>query len=205
SGERANEQDREEEISDRSAAKLDNSRGNDAEHGGLQHIKRVYDLRELTVFHIEPAQKNHYRRARNDECETGENTSQNFSFEIADINRQLKRLRTRKHVTESHDFDESVFRQPMTLLDHVIEHHRDLRDRATDVHETEKEEIQKDFAPRRHRVAVRFPARRSLGGGGSILCARRAFVHTSKRLIERNRCLAFMISDYFLRPEFCST
>src|SRR5213592_2796942 len=38
----------------------------------------------------------------------------------------------------------------MALFHHVAEHHRDLRDRTADVDETEKEKIEKHFAPRRH-------------------------------------------------------
>jgi hypothetical protein len=35
----------------------------------------------------------------------------------------------------------------MALFDHVIEHHRDLRDRAADINETEKEKVEKHLAP----------------------------------------------------------
>jgi hypothetical protein len=53
-------------------------------------------------------------------------------------------------VAESHDLDETILGQPPALLDHVIEHHRDLRDRPANVDETQKEKVEKHFAPRRH-------------------------------------------------------
>jgi hypothetical protein len=55
-------------------------------------------------------------------------------------------------MTESHDLDEPILGQPSSLFDHVIEHHRDLRDGAADVNETEKEKVKKHFVPRRHLV-----------------------------------------------------
>jgi len=55
-------------------------------------------------------------------------------------------------VAERHDFDEAIFGEPSALLHHVIEHHRDLRHRAADVHEAKEEKIEKHFAPRRHPV-----------------------------------------------------
>ena len=48
----------------------------------------------------------------------------------------------------------AILGQPSAFLDHVIEHHRDLRDRPADVHEPQKKEVKKDFAPRRHGVAA---------------------------------------------------
>ena len=56
-------------------------------------------------------------------------------------------------MTKGHDPDEPVFREPSALLDHVIEHHRDLRDRPPDIDETEEEKIEKYFAPRWYLIA----------------------------------------------------
>jgi hypothetical protein len=53
-------------------------------------------------------------------------------------------------VTEGHNLDKTILGQPPALFHHVIEHHRDLRDRPADVDETEKKKIEKHFAPRRH-------------------------------------------------------
>lgn len=53
-------------------------------------------------------------------------------------------------MAESHDLDETIFGQPPAPFDHVIEHHRDLRNRTADVDEAEEEKIKKHFAPRRH-------------------------------------------------------
>jgi len=55
-------------------------------------------------------------------------------------------------MAKSHDFDEAILGQPPALFHHVIKHHRDLRDRPTDVDETEKQKIEKHLAPRRHLV-----------------------------------------------------
>jgi hypothetical protein len=41
-------------------------------------------------------------------------------------------------MTESHDLDEAILEEPSALLDHVIEHHRDLRHRSADIHEAQK-------------------------------------------------------------------
>src|SRR5215813_120050 len=57
-------------------------------------------------------------------------------------------------MTEGHDFHEAIFREPLSLLDHVIEHHGDLRHRPTNVHKAEEEEVKKDLAPRRHLMSV---------------------------------------------------
>ena len=55
-------------------------------------------------------------------------------------------------MAESHDLDEAILGQPMALFDHVIEHHRDLRDRSADIDEAEKEKIEKHFPPRGHLI-----------------------------------------------------
>jgi hypothetical protein len=44
-------------------------------------------------------------------------------------------------MAESHDFDEAIFGEPLALLHHVIEHHRDLRHRPADVNEAKEKKI----------------------------------------------------------------
>ena len=56
-------------------------------------------------------------------------------------------------MTESHDLDKAIFGEPLTLFDHVIEHHRDLRYGPADVDETEEKKIEKYLTPRRYVVA----------------------------------------------------
>ncbi len=53
-------------------------------------------------------------------------------------------------MAERHDLDESIFRKPLALFHHVIEHHGDLRDWPTDINEAKEEEIQKHLSPRGH-------------------------------------------------------
>lgn len=50
-------------------------------------------------------------------------------------------------MAERLDLDEAIFRQPPAPLNHVIEHHRDLREWSTDTHKPEEQEIQKGFTP----------------------------------------------------------
>ena len=53
-------------------------------------------------------------------------------------------------MTKSHDPDKAIVCKPLAPFDHVIEHHRDLRNGTTDVHKAEKQKVEKDLAPRRH-------------------------------------------------------
>src|ERR1051325_1075647 len=108
------------------------------------------DLRQLAISHIKPTQENHYRRSRNDEGQSRQNASQQPALQIANIDRQLERFGSRQHVTESHDLYKAIFRKPFPLLDHVIEHHRDLRHGSADVYKAKKEEVQKHLSPGRH-------------------------------------------------------
>lgn len=52
-------------------------------------------------------------------------------------------------MAEAHNLDEAVFREPAAPLDHVIKHHRDLRDGSADVDKAEQQKVEKDFAPRK--------------------------------------------------------
>src|ERR1051325_5745618 len=108
------------------------------------------DLRQLAISHIKPTQENHYRRSRNDEGQSRQNASQESALQIANIDRQLERFGSRQHVTESHDLYKAIFRKPFPFLDHVIEHHRDLRHWSADVYKAKKEEVQKHLSPGRH-------------------------------------------------------
>ncbi len=44
-------------------------------------------------------------------------------------------------MAESHYLGEAVLREPVLTLNHVVEHHRDLSDRATNVDEAKQQEI----------------------------------------------------------------
>src|SRR5262249_15699735 len=136
-------------IPNRGAAEFDDAGRDDPEHGGLENVERIINLRQAPVLNIEPTEKDHDRRARHNKREAGENGAEHFSLKIADVNRELQRFGAGQHVAEGHDLHESIPRKPATLLDHVIEHHRDLRDRAAHVDEAENQKIQKYLAPRR--------------------------------------------------------
>ena len=101
-------------------------------------------------------------------------------------------------MAERHDLDEAILGQPPPLFYHVIEHHGDLRHGAADVNETEKEEIKKHFAPRRHlmiRVATRF-----LDRGSSALQKRVERIEAFKAASQN-----FLVRQSFFRPTFEDT
>src|SRR4029077_2137473 len=120
-----------------------NSRGDDTKHRRLEHIQSVCYLRKLAITNIQPAQNDHHDCARYNEGDTSQHTAPEFAFQVTDVDRQLQRLRTGKHMTKSHDLDESIFGKPTALFHHVMEQHRDLRPRPADVDEAEKQKIQK--------------------------------------------------------------
>src|SRR5262249_15882495 len=125
-----------------------------SENCRLENIKRVINFRQLSKSHVEPTQQNHHCSARQDEGESGKYSAPHSALEVTDVDRKLQCLRSRQHVTEGHNLHEAILCQPSTLLDHVIEHHGDLRDWTTDVHEAEEQKIQKHLAPGRHLVSV---------------------------------------------------
>ena len=87
SHESADEQECQEKISNRGAPEFDDPGSDDAQDRGLKHIQRVRDLRELTIFHIKPAQNDHHRRAGQNKSETCKNAAPNFPLQIADVDR----------------------------------------------------------------------------------------------------------------------
>src|SRR2546425_8400630 len=81
---------------------------------------------------------------------TSTTAAQAPALEVAHVNRQLQRLRSREHMGEAHDLDEAILGHPVTALDHLIEHHGDLRHRTTDVDEAQHEKVEKHLAGRGH-------------------------------------------------------
>jgi len=64
---------------------------------------------------------------------------------------------------EAHDLDEAILGHPVTALDHLIEHHGDLRHRTTNINEAQQEKVAKHLAGAGHDL-VGVSGWRRLGG-----------------------------------------
>ena len=127
---------RQECILDGGLSKLDNACCDDSEHRRLEDEQHVVDLRHVAVGHIQVTQDNHDGRAGDDERQACKDTADDAALEIANVDGELQRLGPWQHMAERHDIGKAVFRQPVRTLDHIVEHHSDMRDGATDVDET---------------------------------------------------------------------
>src|SRR5215213_7093300 len=96
------------------------------------------------------AEDDHYKSAGDNKGQPCQNPTENAFLKITHVNSKLQRFGSREHMGETHDLDKAIFRQPMTALDHLVIHHRNLGNRSTNVDETQKEKIQKYLPRGRH-------------------------------------------------------
>src|SRR6266581_2315353 len=154
-------------------AELDDSGGDDAQDRRLEDQQHVLNLRQVTIRYVEVAQPDHTQRPGHDEGHACKRPTDISTFEVTNIDGQLQRLRPRKQMAECHDFREAVFGEPTLLLDHVIEHHRNLRDRTSYVDEAQEQKVQ--IYPPRRREPVFFA--RLVGGRPATVVTQSDVVH----------------------------
>ncbi len=118
-----------------------------ADHDGLHAVEHTRHLRQRSESRVRPCEREHDQRGRRDEAHTTEHEPEEAGALVPDVDRHLRRARTRDEIRRCEQFEKPLVRQPFSATNEFVLHDRDVRGGSAECGQPEPQKRAGDFPP----------------------------------------------------------